>query len=77
MTEAKPRREITPRYLSPQELATWLAQKQRTIRHWRETEYGPKPSKFGRSVRYAVKEVEAFCADPEGYQYRRSMEVDI
>ena len=71
------RNPITPRYLSPQELATWLALPIRTLRYWREIGHGPRHVHFGRSVRYAIAEVEKFCEDPEAYQHERDERISL
>ncbi len=73
--QAPARTPIESRYLTPEELAVVLNQTARTIKYWRDQEYGPRHTKMGRSVRYAKSEVEKYCADPEGYQHARDMEI--
>lgn len=70
-------REITRRYLSAEELATWLSIPLRTIRRWRVVGYGPRPKKFGRSLRYPIGDVREFEENAEEYQRKRDREVDI
>lgn len=76
-TRSTPTRRVEPKYLSPEELATWLAIPLRTIRRWRVNGYGPEPAKFGRLLRYPISEVRKFEQDPEGYQYEKEMEIDL
>jgi predicted DNA-binding transcriptional regulator AlpA len=66
---------VEPKYYTPGELATVLNQSERTIRHWRNQGYGPRATKMGRSVRYAITEVDKFRADPEAYQDERDREI--
>lgn len=64
-TKKTPAHSITPRYLTPEELATMLAVKLRTITHWRSTGEGPRWTHIGRHVRYPRHEVERWCAERE------------
>jgi hypothetical protein len=67
------------RYLTVRELAEYLAVPVETINYWRKRypPRGPRHTKFEGSIRYAVSEVEKYEADPEEYQRKRDMEVNI
>ena len=82
MTTARNKRATranTPgrKYVSPEGLAEMLDIPLRTIRRWRVDDYGPRPIKVGRLLRYSLAEVDAFLADPEGYQHKRDMEIHL
>lgn len=68
-----------PRYLTARELAEYLNIPLETINWWRKRypPRGPKATKFEGSIRYAMSEVEKYEADPEGYQRKRDLEVNI
>lgn len=65
------------RYLKARELAEYLNIPLETINSWRKQDQGPKAKKFGGSVRYALSEVEAYEADPQEYQAKRDLEVNL
>lgn len=67
------------RYLTARELAEYLNVPLETINWWRKLcpPRGPRHKKFGNSVRYAVSEVEAYEDNPEEYQRKRDLEVNL
>lgn len=67
----------TPRYLSPKGLADWFDVPLRTVRRWQTEGYGPKPIRLNRLLRYPMSEVKKFETDPEAYQCKREMEIDL
>jgi excisionase family DNA binding protein len=58
----------TPRLLSPEELAAYLAVPLATVYRWRSRGDGPASYRVGRHVRYKLEDVEAWLsgrrADP-------------
>ncbi len=51
------------RVLTTVEAAKWLGLSPRTLEKWRVTGQGPRYRKFGRSVRYAISDLETFLID--------------
>jgi predicted DNA-binding transcriptional regulator AlpA len=49
-------------FIDEKRLAAKLSLSLAALRRWRYTGFGPKFSKFGASVRYAVSDVEAWIA---------------
>ncbi|RSD23942.1 helix-turn-helix transcriptional regulator [Amycolatopsis eburnea] len=52
--------DTQPHYLTLAEVADRYRTTERTVRYWRQTDYGPKAVKVGRHVLYPVAELEAF-----------------
>lgn len=67
------------RYLTAPELAEYLHIQVETINWWRKLypPRGPRHVKFGRRVRYLVTEVEQYEADPQEYDRKRALEVEL
>lgn len=51
---------MAARYLTTEELHERTGIPAETLRRWRRHGQGPVPSKFGRSVRYQLADVEAW-----------------
>lgn len=57
------RRELVScRFVSEKSAAEILALSVKTLRSWRVRGQGPRWAKMGRSVRYAIADLEAFAA---------------
>jgi predicted DNA-binding transcriptional regulator AlpA len=69
--------ERLPRYLTTGQLAEYLGVAAETVRHWRKNHQGPRGKKFSGSVRYPREEVWAYEEDPQGYDARQALKVDI
>ena len=57
-----PREPISYRFVSEKNAAEILALSVKTLRSWRLRGQGPSYAKLGRSVRYAISDLEAFAA---------------
>jgi excisionase family DNA binding protein len=51
----------TRRYLSIVEAADYLGVSVKTLRHWRFVGSGPVARKFGRNLRYHVRDLDAWA----------------
>lgn len=51
-----------PKYLTTEEVADTLRTSPETVRYWRYVGKGPVSFKVGKSVLYALEDVEAFIA---------------
>jgi DNA-binding transcriptional regulator YiaG len=53
-------------WLTPQEAAEYLAVSTGTLRQWRYLEYGPKPAKRKRIIRYSKAVIDRWLEDGRG-----------
>ncbi len=53
-------------WLTTVEMAEWVKVASWTARDWRKRGVGPKATKIGGSVRYALSDVEAWIAQQNG-----------
>ena len=51
----------TQRHLDSREAARWLGLSPRTLETWRYLGSGPRFRRFGRAVRYAVEDLDAYA----------------
>lgn len=71
--------ERLPRYMTTDQVAKYFSVAAETVRHWRKKGKGPKAKAFGGggSVRYPREEVWAYEEDPDEYDRKRALEVNI
>jgi hypothetical protein len=55
-----PKNEMRQRFLTEEQAAALMGQSVRTLRNWRLFNKGPRFRKFSRSVRYDIRDLEAF-----------------
>ena len=63
---------MTPKLLTPSEVAEALRTPEDTLRHWRDKNTGPLAVKIGRRILYREEDVASWLADQAAAAERRA-----